>query len=307
MQMVSLRERLRRFTLTWPLPMQAELKRYLRCHKVHPLRKTGEALPHFILLPTWLLERYRPKPSKCDRDFLSDVLWGQFCVYLAFRIEDDLFDHDADANSLVFAADLLQLESSRTFSLHFPRRSPFWGLYFESLQSALKAVVRADNLQRSRGGSAEMLLKEYARLCSTFKIAAAAVCVRYSGLRHIRCAGLFWDEIAIAGQLLDDLQDLDEDWRRGRSNAIVRIMLGKRTSALAGQASGLRATKRELMMGGFERILQMVLQRIDRAEDALRLIRSKAPYPGLREYRKNIEKVRHLVHRESVQLLFSGG
>lgn len=305
MQMSPLRERLRRFASSWTPPLRAELKRYVRSRTIHSLNRTGGPPPHYVLFPIWLLRRYRPKQSSSDRRFLNDVLWGQFCVYLAFRIKDDLLDDTSDAGRLVLAADLLQFESVRTFLLHFPHRSRFWSLYFESLESTIQGEARVDSLQKSCEGSVATLLNEYARVCAIFTIGAAAVCVRYSGMRDLRRARLFWNEIAIAGQLLDDVEDLDEDWRRERFNSIVRIMLGKKLSALARKGLALTAVKKALVVGGIDRIAQMVLQRIDRAEEALKPIGGEAPYPPLRHYRKNIDRMRRTMHRESVRLFFS--
>ena len=272
---------------------------------MQPLNGKGGPPPHYVLLPVWLIRRYRPELSGSDRRFLNDVLWGQFCVYLAFRIKDDHLDHPPDAGRLVLAADLLQFESVRTFLLHFPRSSRFWRLYFESLESTIQGETRVDSLQRTLEGGVATLLNEYARVCAIFAIGASAVCVRYSGMRELRCARLFWNEIAIAGQLLDDFEDLDEDWRRKRFNSIVRIMLGKKLSILARKGSALTAVKQALVAGGIDRISEMVLRRVDRAEEALRPIRAKVPYPGLRHYRENIDRMRRTMHRESVRLFFS--
>ncbi len=303
--MVSMRERLRQFATAWPLPLRDELNKYVHSHRIKLLSRRRETPPYWILLPTWLLRSYKPKPSRRDRKFLTDVLWGQFCLYFSVRIKDDLLDHDANVGPLVFAADLLQLEAMRTLSSHFPLRSAFWEIYFDSYRRTVEAIVRADNLQRTQRGSAETLLKEYTG-SAIFKIGAAAVCFQFHGYEDYRHAALFCDEMSFASQLLDDLEDLDADWRRKRSNSIVRIMLGKGKHAFAGRTSSMRKVKRELLMGGFARILQMVLHRIDRAEQALVPIRGKASLPELRNYRSSIERMRRLLHRESVRLFFSG-
>lgn len=285
--------------------MRAGLERYVRSRTIQPPQRSGGPLPHDVLFPIWLLQRYRPKQSSTDRQFLNDVLWGQFCVYLAFRIQDDLLDRGSDAGWHVLAADLLLLESVRTFSLHFPGRSRFWRLYFESLESTVQGAVRVDSLQRSRTGSIGTLLREYGRVCAIFTIGAAAVCVRYSRMRDLGRARLFWNEMAIAGQLLDDFEDLEEDWRGKRFNSVVRIMLGKGFSLLARKGLALTAVKKALVAGGIDRIAEMVLLHIDRAEEALKPIRGVGPYPGFRPYRKNIDQMRWSMHRESVRLFFS--
>ncbi len=236
---------------------------------------------------------------------MNDVLWGQFCVYLAFRIKDDLLDRVSDSGRLVLAADLIQCESVRTFLRHFPHRSRFWREYFASIEATIRGETRVDRLQRARKGSATVLLNEYARVCAIFTIGASAVCIRYSGSRDLRRARLFWREIAVAGQLLDDFQDLDEDWRRGRFNSVARVMLGKSLSGPARSGRALIAVKQTLAAGGIDRLFRMVLQRIDRAEETLKPIGNGAPYPGLSQFRDDIGRMRRTMHREGVRLFFS--
>jgi hypothetical protein len=221
-------------------------------------------------------------------------------------LKDDLLDRDTRAGCLVFAADMLQLEGARAFLAHFPHHSRFWTIYFESLTSTIHGMVRVDSMQRFRTGSVAALLKEYGRVCGIFRIGAAAVCARYSGMRDYRHAVRFWDEMAVASQLLDDLEDLDEDWYRGRYNSIVRIMLAGRSSVFPGRGPGLAAVKGKLAAGGIDRIARMLIRRIDRAEAALNQIRDDLPYPGLRDFRRDIDRMRRAVHRERVRAFFSG-
>ncbi len=306
MRMSSVRERLQRLTSSWPPPMRAGMKRYVRSRTIQSLNMTNGPPPHYVQFSIWLLRCFKRKLSGSDRRFLADVLWGQFCLYLAFRMQDDLLDHETGADWLILISDLLQLEAVRTFSMHFSSDSRFWSLYFESLESTIQGVVRVDTLQRSRVGRVATLLKGYARVCAFFTIGAAAVCVRFSRMKEFQHAVIFWNEMAIAGQLLDDVGDLDEDWRRGRFNSSVRIMLRKELSARSGNGVALSDVKCALAAGGIDRIARMVLHRIDRAEEALRPIRGKSPYPGFRHYRTNIDRMRRAMHRRSVRKFFRG-
>ena len=263
------------------------------------------SLPHYILLPVWLFLRYRPRPSTSDERFLSDVLWGQFCLYLAFRIRDDLADNDADPGLLVFAPGLLELESIRVSSRHFPPSAQFWKFFFRSVETTVKGLVQSDAHERMQNASVRMLLKDYAKASAIFTVGAGAICSRYSRMRDFNRTVLFWREMAVAGQLLDDLADLEEDLCRHRFNSVVRIMLGRRLPEFARSNLALASVKMELMKGGLYRVAQMVLDRIDRAEKALLPIGGGIPYPGLIGYRESIEQMRWSAHRKSVQLLFS--
>ena len=292
--------------MAWPTPMRIELNEYVHSRKIQLLGRGRNSLPCWVHLPAWLLQCYKPKPSTIDKSFLADVLWGQFCLYLSVRIKDDLLDRDTRSRSLFLAADLLQLEALRIFSNHIPRRSAFWALYFDSIRITTQAMIRADNLQKTWRGNPGALLKLYAG-SAILKIASAAVCFHFRKGRDFPHASLVFDELAVAGQLLDDLEDLDADWRRKRYNSVVRIMLGQGKLAFDGRASSMRRVKRELVMGGFDRVLQMVLDRIDRAEKAFRAIRSRAQLPELADAKRRIEHLRDLLHRENVRLFFSRG
>jgi hypothetical protein len=125
-------------------------------------------------------------------------------------------------------------------------------------------------------------------------------------MRDLQRMERLWNEMAIAGQMLDDFEDLDEDWRADRFNSVARIMLGKDLPALARKGRALAAVKQSLAAGGTDRIAQMVLERIDRAEEALKPIGGKSPYAELRRYRRSVERMRQIMHRESVRLFFSG-
>ena len=306
MPMSFIQARWRLFTSSWPAPMRGELKKYVRFRMVQPLRGSPGPPTHYVLFPTWLLHRFRPAPSGSDKRFLREVLWGQFSLYLSFRIQDDLFDRDAGGVWLSFASDRLQLESIRTFARLFPRQSPFWSIYFSSIESATMGLVRVDRMQRSRRRNVGTLLREYTRVGSVFTVGSAAVCARYSTMRNFRQAAIFWHEMAIAAQLLDDFEDLDQDWGQKRLNSVARIMLGKELPRLAGNGEALTAVKQALVAGGTDRIARIVLQRMARAEKALEPIQRGKPYPGLRHYREDIERMRRSMHRENVRFFFAG-
>jgi hypothetical protein len=51
-------------------------------------------MPSWRLLPSMLAEGYRHNSGRArlPKGFLRDVRWGQYCLYLFIRFQDDLFD-----------------------------------------------------------------------------------------------------------------------------------------------------------------------------------------------------------------------
>jgi hypothetical protein len=189
-------------------------------------------LPSWRVLPLVLERRYRrgsPR-GRVPEGFLADVLWGQYCLYLFIRFQDDLFDGQSHSPVAVYAADQCLFEAERIFSRHIPGRSWFWEVYRRSLRVTTQSIVEVDRLQQNTNTRPEHLLDGYARTGEILKVGSAAVCAVMSPKRAFRAVSLFSDEMAKAGQIMDDLQDLGEDLGRGRYNyvaAVIRTLQGE--------------------------------------------------------------------------------
>jgi hypothetical protein len=186
-----------------------------------------DADPIWLSLPGWLTARAARRPGE---SFLSDVRWGQYCLFLFVRIHDDVFDgHHADP-ALIYVADLLLVESERAFARHFTS-GPFWPFYRRSLATTLAAILERDGFERRPRGLGADDRWVHARVSSLFKVGAAAVCFKTRRLHDLRSTGRYLDHLAIAGQMLDDMKDLQADLDRGRVNTVA--------GALARQQRGL--------------------------------------------------------------------
>jgi len=172
-----------------------------------------------MLASKWLKA---PLPNRPRITFLNDIILGQRMLYLAIRIQDDLFDGHTKAPSLIFSSDNLLIEAESLFSRHFPKDSRFWTEYRNCLRATTCSIVEADEAERSARTDASTLLDLHAKVCSVFKIGSIAVCARSANWIHKRTVSLFCDEMAKAGQIVDDLADLEEDLSRNRNNYVAK-------------------------------------------------------------------------------------
>ena len=205
------------------------------------------------------------------RGLLGDALWGQYCLFKCIRLQDDVFDGHATDLTLVYAADLFLVEAERAFAPHFPRRSPFWTVFWPALESTARAIVTVDALQRRPGCDPARLAREYARVAAVLKVGAAAVCLGHRRAADAAALDALADEWAIADQILDDLDDVADDLRRGRFNYVAqRLCRGRGADALTA-AEARRAVARALARGGgADRVLDDAGRRFARAARAAR-------------------------------------
>ena len=226
-------ERLAAFLKSWPPAIVEDISGYFRAGRPPAApRRAGRDDRSWTLLPMWLQARARGAASnRADALFLHDVLWGQYCLFLFVRIHDDLFDGQARSPALMFVADALLVESERSFAKHL-RPGPFWDLFRDLVDRSLRAILEVDVLQRTPGGMRRESLDVYARVSSIFKVGSAAVCAKYRRTREFRHVSAFADHIAVAGQIVDDVMDVQEDLDRGRFNvAATQFGLGETANA----------------------------------------------------------------------------
>jgi hypothetical protein len=235
---------------------------------------------------------------------LRDVLWGQYCLFQVFRLQDDVFDRHRDDPVLVYAADQFFVEACRTFAKHFPRSSTFWAAFHDAVETTAKAVPRVDEIQITTRGPAADLLKSYTQVDSIFKVGAFALCLKYR--RHAALGVLreATDHMTIAGQILDDLEDTAEDARRSRFNYVAKLLLSQaelRASAASPQRLLEHLTDKLLLGDGASAVLARVDAHLRRA---LSLI-GPLKLPLLEEYlsagRTAVHETRLEFHRKQVE------
>jgi hypothetical protein len=182
---------------------------------------------YWLVLPSWLEGRYFPGRTReigAVSRLVHDVLWAQYALFVAIRIQDDLFDGQVQAPALIFVADQFLLEAESSFRAVCKEYPAFWSTYRQCLQVTSQAIVETDVLLQSQTASPEVLLAKYAEVSAIFKLGSAAVCVCGERFQEFSDVGRFCDEMAIVSQIYDDLEDVVEDLKGGRCNVVARIL-----------------------------------------------------------------------------------
>jgi hypothetical protein len=266
----------------WPTRARVAVQKYLAPTSSRTSRSARRrADPIWLRLPAWLAARGR---NSMDRTFLSDVQWGQYCLFLFVRIHDDVFDRHVTDPVFVYAADLLLIDSERAFARQFGK-SAFWPFYRDSLNTTLTAILEANALERRPQGLGGADTRVHARVASIFKVGAAAVCIKAGRPADLRRVGPFLDHLAIVSQMIDDLKDLRDDAIDGRRNSIA--------TAIADPRRGLNA-----VVSDMRRHLRAALA-------AIKPLKLPAAERHVAELLHGVEVLGLGVHRMQVRAVFS--
>jgi hypothetical protein len=269
---------------------------YVRSWMMHPPSRTLASKEQelvWLSLPVWMWESYRRAGllQRVRGGFLRDVLWGQFSLFLAVKIQDDIFDGQLADRSLIWTSDQFMLESRSAFAPHFCARDPFWKYYDRSITTSIEAIAEVD--RRQSGGTRRYrsicaLYPSMYRLCS---IATGSVCLKAGRDADFRSASAFLDELVLAGQLVDDLEDIAEDLDRGRVNAAAAFLVPRLHDASQGDPR--RAVRivgtamREV--GALRRLFRQIHTHVHRATDSIRFLRYPAAAGFLHAYSGSLE------------------
>jgi len=240
-------------------------------------------------------------PRRVAPCFVRDVLWAQFCLFLFVRIQDDLFDGQAEDKRLIYAADQFLIEAERTFGRYFARSSRFWCLLHQALETSTRAILRVDQLQQEEGGSPAELLEAYAQVAEIFKVGTAAVCLKMRRPRDLMALSRFADEMAVAGQIFDDLEDVEEDLRRCRLNYVAKRLLDGHPTE---PAQAMERVAREIVLGdGALRILSEVERHLGLAAVALGDVDCTAARTQVAWSLRDLACLKTAFHRRNVEVV----
>ena len=245
--------RTRAFVRSRPAPTRRVLEDYLR--RGSGGRPSAWMAPYWMVLPRWLAAKFgAPAPR-----IVGDIVWGQYCLYAYVRMHDDVMDGQGASAGLVIAAETFLVEAERTCAAHV-RDDAFWRFFRNSLEETAHGILEVDARQRRARYLFAACSPPTRGVAAIFKVGSAAICLprRRKELERVgRCA----DHLAIAGQLLDDLEDVDEDSSNGRQNAAARLLLGRDTD---------RPIARAIVTAqGSETLLTMVEREVEKARIAL--------------------------------------
>ncbi|MBI4547494.1 MAG: hypothetical protein HY707_05930 [Ignavibacteriae bacterium] len=294
-----------------PKPMAKDFWLYRKSllkKRVSPKSKKSLASqPYWILLPIWVRESYSKskKELKKNRQFLTDVLWGQYCLFLFIRMQDDVLDGHVKSSSILFVADQFLFEAQRIFSNYFNYSSRFWQFYQQSLQGTTRAIFHVNRLEQSPKSNPEDLLKAYANVNAVFYIGSVAACIYFGKVRHFSYIKKFCDEIAIASQILDDFQDIEQDMKRKRFNYVANVLLRAKVKKKINYAEALKLISRNLLYTPLgSELFADVRRRFRRAGTILSTLGIKEVEKVFKHYDKVLEQMEISFHRRRVRSLF---
>jgi hypothetical protein len=230
----SYRRRLNTFTRRLPANLRRVFSSYLERRSLSGTLSFRSAegkytQPFWMYLPFWITDGARNVAAidTVRHAAVGDLLWAQTCLFYVFRLQDDVFDDPAMPSELMFVANIFLDEAIAVFSRYFAAAHPFWDVFHTALRGSSEAMIALRVAEREpdhplpshsrciRAINAILLLSSHA---------ASALLPHPMNPRHIDAYG---GAMGQAGQLIDDLTDLDEDLRSGRINLAARMIAWK--------------------------------------------------------------------------------
>jgi hypothetical protein len=264
--------------------------------------------PYWRLLPVWLARANGGIP----KSVLNDVLWAQYCLYKAIRIQDDLFDGDAALPALIYVSDQFLIEAERVFARQFEKSSPFWRHYRHALRTTTQAIVEVDELQQQSTSSPARVLALYPQVNAIFGVGPLAVCL-FSKRRHLRRLSRLTASFAVIGQLLDDFKDLKQDLDRKRYNAAALLLLrkvrvGKKPRSIPRDVL-MRISQALLTPSITAGIFQIIYNEFDEVERDFHVLvgQDREALRYVENYRAAVEKLEKELHIQRMKFLLHQG
>jgi hypothetical protein len=249
--------------------------------------------PYWILMPFWLADRFaRIKGRNISTRCMDDILWAQYCLFLFIRMQDDLFDTHTRCLPLIYASDSFLFEAERIFTKYFPKSSPFWKIYLQCIEETIFAVASADDLESRSVRSSRRLLSHYGRTSTICNIAAAAVCLKSGKRKTFSRIELFSRELMMAGAIVDDLLDMEEDLARGRFNYAIPFFLPKTRMKKSLWKKNVRLIASNFRDGKqLSEVFREIYRHLARAEKAVSPVAVPGTIEYLRSYRRSLERL----------------
>ena len=303
--MLLLTKRVAEIAKPWPPSIKREMNSYLqRFYRTGGSKcaDVGVAFrqPYWFLLPAWLRKMYnRNKARRIARNIFDDILWAQYCVFLSIRIKDDLFDGEMVTSPLFFASDQFMAEACGTLHRHLKRETGFWPFFTASIKGTINAFWMVDAMQQRRRISLKRMRSEYSRVSSIFKIGSAAICHLADRPADLSIVETASDELAVAGQILDDFQDMGEDLSRNRLNYAARFILGSSQALPADRKDTLQLLAEcVLYTDRVTRLFDEAIEHVQAAERQLSRLKLSEAARYFPPYLESLEQARDKLAQE---------
>jgi hypothetical protein len=291
---LALAARTRAFIRTWPAITRAAGTGWIDgCRDSRQAR----ASHYWLVLPRWLNRRLRVH----EPGALDDIVWAQYCLFAFVRLQDDVLDRQVEQARLLFVAHEFLVEGERALARHV-RDERVWRYFRAALRQTARGILEADALQRGPAGRTDRLVASYRRVSAVLKVGAAAVCLPCGADGALRRASLFADHLAVAGQLLDDLEDALDDLGQGRLNAAARILVPRGSPA---SRDIRRDVSRALMVRPVGPLVARIRRNAGLARAAIAPLRLAGAAGYIRRIERELLHVERAVHRARVRAVFA--
>lgn len=263
-----------RFVAAWEPALASEFRRYdrrLKAKSHGPPLPWGQAHnePYWKEFPGWLAGRGGKAKGAISPQFLDTVQWGQTALFYAVRIQDDLLDREFAHSSLALAPLLFLSEAHHAFSSVIDANAAFWRHYRLALEATVSGIARVAEMQRDPEASAAELLDVYGSVDSIFSVGPAAICERQGLSEEIRRVSVFVGELGKVLLVLDDIEDIEEDYADGRLNYSARVLLAGSRGSWPGHPPPVKNWRLQARPGGLEEITGVLFDCLGRAGEAI--------------------------------------
>jgi len=310
--LAALSSRLISHLASWPRSLQTALEEYLELGRIGDAghSSTGPKVsaedPFWLRLPNLLAQKYHGQGFEGGQaiSWLADLLWGQWCLFLSFRLQDDLFDQDAENPALILVSSLLRLESEAAFQSLFETDPRFWDVFRDCQKATYEAAAEIDRLQATQEETGDEILNLYAQASSVFRVGGLAVCLKSGEVGDLEAVRQLYDHLAIAGQIVDDLMDLEEDLDRNRHSYAVNKIL--RTSAESTSRGGnlRQGLVRNLIYGrGSEALIEAIREQLVAARAELEKLELPDEESLVRKFTDGLDQLEQALHRLRVDVV----
>lgn len=265
-------------------------------------------LPFWYHLPGWLANYYASTSDsyreEVPLDFVQDVLWAQYCIYCYIRIQDDVCDGQLNKPSYLFYGNRFLIETQKILTRHFTISDQLWVLYHELLVRTSMGILAGEAKQLNPDSPPEELLTNYCEAGAIFNLGAAATCYKYHRMDVYQSITEYTADMTIAGQIVDDILDVEEDLRNGKYNFATKMILRQGDIKEISPGNAAEVIGRNILYNGMDSVLQILQDKLEHAREIMHTLAIPEAVTMIRAYQQRMEQTKQAVHQMRVSVIF---
>ena len=162
-------------------------------------------------------------------------------------------------------------------------------------------------MQQTFRTSPGKLIAGYARIAAHFNIGLAAICTKCKRMKDFPPVARFAAEMVIAGQLMDDLEDIEEDLQSGKYNyAANRLLRQSDRRTIIESEVGEVIGRAILVTNGVSTLFREVRRHLALAKQAIEQVGIPDASYMVQRYQEGMDKMQNNFHRSRVNFFFEG-